>query len=113
VATQAQQRKHPRFQLTFPIRVRPQTPAAPPVDAATENISATGIYFKLSEDCQVGSKMQWELTLPPQLSQGEKVQVRCEGRIVRIAEMESSGRKGVGATIDRYEFIRPPKWKFR
>ncbi len=57
---------------------------------------------------EVGSKLEWQLTLPPELCQGGTVRLHCHGRIVRVERMDGQGSVvGIAATIERYKFVRP------
>ena len=104
--TGIEQRKHRRYNLSLPVRVRSKTPAAPLIETATRDISAQGIYFALSEGVELGSELELEIALPPELCQGKTVQVRCRGKIARVERANSHGRIGVAVTIKHYEFVR-------
>ncbi len=101
-----ERRKHRRFGLSLPLRVRPMAGAAA-VATSTKDISARGIYFALSEKLEEGSELELELALPPEICQGSTVRVHCRGRIVRVERPDSEGRVGVAATIEAYEFLKP------
>lgn len=106
MATADERRKHRRYDLSLELHVRPRSKrASPAVQTYTRDISARGIYFGLSEQMTVGSELDLELTLPPELCAGKNVRIRCRGRIVRL-EKPDSGTAGIAATIESYEFIR-------
>jgi hypothetical protein len=44
------------------------------------------------------------LTLPPEITRGDPVRVRCEARVQRT-ETIKQGRVGIAAKIERYRFL--------
>jgi hypothetical protein len=44
------------------------------------------------------------LTLPPEITRGEPVRVRCEARVQRTENIKE-GRVGIAAKIERYRFL--------
>lgn len=103
--TGAEQRKHRRFNLTLPVQVRVQAEAAPQVSAATRDISSGGIYLMMPQNLEPGSELDFEVTLPGELSGGKPIRLRCRGKVVRVNRQEEAGKVGVAATIERYEFV--------
>ena len=75
------------------------------IDTATRDISARGIYFSLNGDFELGTELECEITLPPELCHGNSMQVKCRGRIVRV-ERNDEDSIGVAATIEDYEFLK-------
>ena len=105
--TAAERRKFRRYDLALEVQVRPRSKRTiPGVRTFTRDISARGIYFGLSESMEVGSELDLELNLPPDLGAGKDVRIRCRGRIVRVEMPDSKGGLGIAATIETYEFIR-------
>ena len=104
--TGAERRIHRRFDLSLPVKVRVKTQVAAEIATATNDISARGIYFSMSGDYELGSELECEVTLPPELCQGNAIQVRCRGRIVRVERRDVEGKIGVAATIEDYEFVK-------
>jgi hypothetical protein len=103
--TGAERRIHRRFDLALPMRVRVRTQTHQTVETSTKDISARGIYFSLSGNFELGSELECEVTLPPELCQGNSIQVKVKGRIVRVERSEED-TVGVAATIEDYEFIK-------
>lgn len=105
----AERRTQQRFSLNFPLQVRLQTPSktkAAHVQTLTRDISARGLYFTLSEPCEPGSPVECVLTLPAEFCQGKTVQIYCAGHVIRVEHPDVENRIGIGATIDRYEFLK-------
>jgi hypothetical protein len=95
-----------RFPLELPIKIH-QGQAG---DSAgvTGNLSAAGVYIKADASMEIGSPVEFEITLPPEMTGGqENVTIQCKGRVVR-ADPTGSGDegRGVACVIDSYEFVR-------
>ena len=101
---ESDQRRHQRFDMSLPVTVR--RAARLEIETSTKDISATGIRFTMSKDCQLGSEMEWELTLPPELCKGNNVRIRCRGKVVRVEAPNPEGRIEVAATIEDYDFVK-------
>jgi len=106
MANAAERRKYRRYDLSIEVQVRPRKRVATPVRTYTRDISARGIYFDFSERMEIGSELEFELNLPPELCAGKNVRIRCRGRIVRLEKPKSDGALGVAASIENYEFVR-------
>ncbi len=104
MATGAEQRKNRRFNLTLPVSVRVKA-ETPQVSASTQDISSGGIYLMMPQDLEPGSELDFEVTLPGEVSGGKPIQLRCRGKVLRVNRQEAGGKVGVAATIERYEFV--------
>jgi hypothetical protein len=93
-----------RFSLQLPITVRLPDDARDELQATTKDVSARGIYFFLDRRVEEGSKIEFTLTLPPEVTLTESIRVRCVGRVVRV-ERGSSGKTGIASIIEQYEFL--------
>lgn len=102
----AERRRHRRYDLSLPVRVRPKAGEAPVVVGSSRDISAGGIYFTVLKDFDVESEMEFELNLPPEISQGKDVRILCTAKIERVDRMEKEDRIGIAASIEKYKFIR-------
>ena len=99
-------RRHRRYQLSIPLELRAPETDQGQVQTLSRDISAKGIYFVLSPGAELGSELEFDLALPPQLCQGKNVRVHCRGRVLRKDAPDEQGRIGVAAVIDEYEFVR-------
>jgi c-di-GMP-binding flagellar brake protein YcgR len=93
-----------RFTMSLPLRVLPREPRNSELRAQTRDVSYQGLYFLAEEPFEVGSEIEFVITLPQQVAQTGDVDIRCRGQIVRV-ESVSEGRLGVAAKIERYEFL--------
>jgi hypothetical protein len=103
----AEQRGTRRIALTLPVAVRFADSETPEMAAQTKDVSARGIYFYMDSHPQAGSRLEFTLTLPPEITLTEEIRVRCVGRIVRV-ENPNPGKVGIAAAIEQYEFLPAP-----
>ena len=99
-----ERRSQKRFPLKLPISVRPSgVSGAKEILTESRNVSSHGVYFFLEESPKNGSPLELMLTLPPEITRGDAVRIRCEGRVQRTESTE--GGVGVAAKIERYRFL--------
>lgn len=90
--------------MTLPLRVLPRDSQGHELDARTRDLSYRGLYFLTEANFEVGNEIDFVITLPEQVTQSGDVNIRCQGRIVRV-EPSENGRVGIAAKIARYEFL--------
>lgn len=94
-----------RFPVHLPIKLVGGSVSRPGQEGTTENISAAGVYLRLSEPMEVNSRIEFEITIPAGLiGASADVVVRCVGRVIR-ADCDSP-EKGMACLIDEYDFVR-------
>ncbi|MFZ0796957.1 MAG: PilZ domain-containing protein [Terriglobales bacterium] len=99
-----------RFPLHLPIKIHRED-TADDSSGMTGNLSAAGVYIRSDASLEVGSPVEFEITLPPEVTGGrDDVVIQCRGRVVRTdephASAESGDNRGVACVIDSYEFVR-------
>jgi hypothetical protein len=75
----------------------------------TGNLSAAGVYIKADAALEMGSTVEFEITLPPEMTGAkEGVVIQCRGRVVRTDEPAGGPKeaRGVACVIDSYDFVR-------
>ena len=100
----AERREARRFTMSLPMRVFSRESKGREMDAHTRDVSYRGLYFLADANFQVGSEIEFVITLPQQVTQSGDVNIRCLGEVVRIEPTEN-GRAGIAAKIARYEFM--------
>ncbi len=100
----AERREARRFNMSLPLRVMPRDSKGRELDTYTRDLSYRGLYFLAEADFEVGSEIDFVITLPQQVTQSGDVNIRCQGKIVRV-ETADQGRVGIAAKIARYEFL--------
>ncbi len=97
-----------RFPLELPIKIHKESESGAH-SGTTENLSAAGVYIKADAALEVGSNVEFEITLPPEVTGAkEPVVVQCRGRVVRTDESKEGSKdaRGVACVIDSYDFVR-------
>ncbi len=92
-----------RFPITLPVEVRAEEAAK--LQAETKDISAGGVLFYMDKAMEVGSPIEFNISLPAAvLGTPKDVNVLCVGRVVRCSD--EGDRRAVAAVIDEYRFER-------
>ena len=99
-----------RFPLELPIKIHKEAESGEH-SGVTGNLSAAGVYIRADASLEIGSNVEFEITLPPEVTGAkENVVVQCRGRVVRTDEPASGSKpaegRGVACVIDSYEFVR-------
>ena len=102
-ATKVDQRMSRRFALKLPVSIRCNNGHVEEVAAETRDVSAQGVFFYAGSLLSEGTKVEFTLTLPPEITLTESIRVRCRGRVVRIRQ--EPPRVGVAAIIEQYDFV--------
>jgi hypothetical protein len=72
-------------------------------------VSAAGVYIHADAELEVGSHIEFEITLPSDIiGSHHDVRVKCQGRVVRRERPEGNkdANGGVACVIDNYKFVR-------
>ncbi len=96
-----------RFPLELPIKFHKEDENSEH-SGMTGNLSAAGVYIKADASLEIGSTVEFEIALPPEVTGGkETVTVQCKGRVVRKdAPSGDAEAQGVACVIDSYDFVR-------
>src|SRR5437868_14925787 len=98
-----------RFPLELPIKIH-RAEENGQHSGVTGNLSAAGVYIRADATLDVGSNVEFEIALPPEMTGAtEDVVIQCRGRVVRKDDpggSKSTEARGVACVIDSYDFIR-------
>lgn len=100
-----EKRRARRFELSLPVTLLSNNEKKGPVPLHSKDISSTGILLEFDESMQPGTKVEFDITLPSEITQGSPVRLHCLGYVVRVDRGENR-RTGVAVSIERYEFTR-------
>jgi len=89
--------------MALPMTLRKAGSKNGELQAETRDVSFRGLYFTTDKELEVGSQIEFVLTLPKQITLATDVHIHCNGLVVRVEPKE--GRTGVAAQIERYEFL--------
>ncbi len=105
-AAVSERRRAQRFALQLPVRVVRFRQKEVEIRSETLDLSSVGAYFLAPKrELQPGYPIEFFVTL--EQSPGKPVELRCRGRVIRVEKRDEDGAEGVGASIDRYQFVRP------
>ena len=96
-----------RFPLELPIKIHKEQEGGAH-DGVTGNLSAAGVYIRADAALEIGSSVEFEIALPPEMTGAkDNVVIQCRGRVVRADEASGSkDSRGVACVIDSYDFVR-------
>jgi hypothetical protein len=99
-----------RFPLELPIKIH-KADTGGDSSGVTGNLSAAGVYIRADASLEVGSSVEFEIALPPEVTGAqENVIIQCRGRVVRTDEPATGSSpteaRGVACVIDSYDFVR-------
>ena len=100
----AERRAARRFSMMLPLKVRfSAEDGVTEMQGETRDVSFRGLYFLSHANFELGSKIEFVLTLPKEITLATDVQIRCMGLVVRVKPQKE--RSGVAARIEKYEFL--------
>ncbi|MGH9691626.1 MAG: PilZ domain-containing protein [Candidatus Acidiferrales bacterium] len=93
-----------RFLMNLPVKARFSAgDGVTERHGETRDVSFRGLYFMIEATPEVGSSIEFVLTLPQQITLAGDVHIRCYARVLRVEPQD--GQRGVAARIERYEFL--------
>jgi hypothetical protein len=96
-----------RYNLALPvtIRVAPNLAAVGPILVETRDISTNGFYFNIAEQFTTGTRFEFSIALPIEITGAIRASISGNARAVRVVETGKShdGHSGVGALIESYQ----------
>ena len=101
---ETERRTAKRFTMSLGLSVRSNGPEGiVERPGKTRDVGFRGLYFTTDAEYEVGSEIEFILTLPKEITQAGDVNIRCRGRVVRTEPGNS--HQGIAARIERYEFL--------
>ena len=108
MAKRRDQRKYHRYPVSMPVRISPKDPDRAPGIAQAQDVSAHGIYFKVSDNFEMGASLELDMEMPSAIMDGAHIRVHCHAKIVRVENLfGSSNGIGVAAQISKFRITRP------
>jgi hypothetical protein len=104
MARDTERRASRRFTMALPLTVRSNGPdGTMEKHGETRDVSFRGLFFTTDGEFQLGTQIEFVLTLPKEITQAGDVNIRCYGQVLRVESNQES--RGIAARIDRYEFL--------
>ncbi len=99
-----------RYNLTLPVEIRVASNLAVEgsILVKTRDISTHGFYFNIAQEFTVGTKFEFSIALPIEITGPSQAHISGTARAVRVEEPGEShaGHSGVGALIEKYRISR-------
>jgi hypothetical protein len=99
-----------RYNLAFPVEIRLASilTAVGSILVKTRDISSHGFYFNIAQKFMVGTRFEFSIALPIEVTGTSRAYVYGKARAVRVEETGENhhGRLGVGVLIVRYQNSR-------
>jgi len=93
--------------MNLPVQVKAESLREKEAAVQTKDVSSSGVYFEFNAPLDIGTPLEFVLTLPEEITRGSAVQIKCVGKVVRVDRGNKDAASiGVAATIERYEFLR-------
>ena len=99
-----------RYNLVLPVEISLALipTAVGSILVKTRDISTHGFYFNIAQKVTVGTKFEFSIALPIEITGATQTYISGTARAVRVEETGEShaGRSGVGALIEKYRISR-------
>jgi hypothetical protein len=104
-----EQRRTRRFKLHLPLAITRAGAERVTLPGFTKNISSSGVLFTSEREPDLGSPIEYIITLNHDGSQA--VNLRCVGKVLRSELIQEALEEHppayqIAATLERYEFVR-------
>ena len=102
-----ERRTSPRLDFKVPLKLKPSEGTTPFMFTGESiNLSEAGLYFSTENPLQAGGMIDLSFVMPPEVTGGTAMKVRCSARIIRVDRAgQPEGRAAVAAHIERFETI--------
>ena len=101
---QLERRVGQRFEYQLPVAIR-MVEKALDIHGCTENLSARGAYLYTESPLTEGTAVELTLTMPSEITLGERMRVRCKGRVLRVAQADGKSKSGAAVHFESYEYL--------
>lgn len=102
---QVERRCGQRFQLHFPLTISIRGRG---VHGYAQDVSARGLSIVAELSVAVGDAVELIFTMPSEVTLGENMRVRAQGRVLR-APSSSTARGGIAVRLDSYQHLPSPE----
>jgi hypothetical protein len=91
-----------RFELHLPLAVHFEGRTVP---GFTQDLSSRGIFFYAETSLPEGAAVELTFTMPSEITLGENMPVRCQGRVLRSSTSQAGQRSGIAVKLDSYQYL--------
>jgi PilZ domain len=103
-AVQLERRAAQRFPFHLPVTIKV---LGSQVEASgfTEDISARGAFIYTVSTVAEGAAVELTLNMPSEITLGDTMRVRCQGRVLRVVHSTAGDKLGVAVQLEGYEYL--------
>ena len=101
---QVERRAGQRFEYHLPVTIRLIENSAE-FAGCTENLSTRGAFLYADRPIVEGAAVELTLTMPSEITLGEKMRVRCKGRVLRAIRSQGGTKSGIAVHFESYEYL--------
>ena len=91
-----------RFELHLPLAVHFEGRTVP---GFTQDLSSRGVFFYAETSLPEGAAVELTFTMPSEITLGENMPVRCQGRVLRSSTSQAGQRSGIAVKLDSYQYL--------
>src|ERR1700720_61748 len=91
-----------RFELHLPLAVHFEGRTVP---GFTQYLSSRGVFFYAETSLPEGAAVELTFTMPSEITLGENMPVRCQGRVLRSSTSQAGQRSGIAVKLDSYQYL--------
>ena len=93
-----------RFALHVPVTLR-LAGSSHEACGFTQDLSARGTFFFTDFPLGSGEVIELTLLMPSEITLGDAMRVRCQGRVLRVIQPSVGTKLGVAVHFDHYEYL--------
>lgn len=91
-----------RFEVHLPILIRSENRT---ISGFSQDLSSRGVFLYTEAALEEGDIAELTFTMPSEITLGENMRVRCQGRVLRSGVSGAGQRNGVAVHLDSYEYL--------
>jgi hypothetical protein len=100
---QAEKRRVRRFSFNLPVNVKRLGGGMRQLQGYTRDVSSRGAFVYLSSEAEEGALIEFEMTLPAEVTMADPIQVSCSGKVLRVERTDR--KQGIAVVIENYDFV--------
>jgi PilZ domain len=93
-----------RFDFHLPTTIR-ITATGQEAAGFTQDLSGRGVFLFTDLALVDGLAVELTLVMPGEITLGESMRVRCRGRVVRVVQLDATGKLGAAVQLEGYEYL--------
>lgn len=91
-----------RFEVHLPVLIKMGDRT---ISGFSQDVSSRGVFLYTEAALTEGDNVELTFTMPSEITLGESMRVRCQGRVLRSGVAGAGQRNGVAVQLDSYEYL--------